>query len=268
MDNNKYQWLQEERQGALENFQRLLDIVALLRKECPWDKEQTHKSIKKGFLEEAYEVADAIEKENFNNLKEELGDVLLQVVFHSDLAKEEGEFDISQVLNDICNKMVRRHPHVFKGEDRKTVDKILEKWENIKSQEHGNYTYSQRLEDVPSALPALMKSYKVQKRAKDAGFDWDDISGPLAKVQEELDEFIQAYESCDSVNMDEEIGDLLFSIVNVSRFVSIDPEDALNRSTEKFVKRFRRLEELALSRGQDIKNLTLDELDALWVEIK
>lgn len=264
----KYEYLMKAGKDSCDALERLEEIVTVLRRECPWDKVQTHQTLTTCMIEEAYETVDAIEKEDFTNLREELGDVMLQVVFHSNLSQEEGKFSLTDVINEECEKMIRRHPHIFYGEEAKTVDKVLEKWENIKSKEHGETSYTQRLLDVPSAFPALMKSNKVQKRAADAGFDWDDIQGPVMKVGEELEEFKEAFSKEDRANMEEELGDLLFAVVNVARFADIDPEQALNKATDKFIDRFRKMEVLADGRGEDMKNMNLEQLDSLWNEVK
>lgn len=264
----EYANLYKDAETSGEAIERFIELVGVLRKICPWDKEQTHESIRRGMIEEAYEVVEAINKKDFDNLKEELGDVLLQVVFHAGLTVEEGEFDFKDIVNAECEKMIRRHPHVFSDGEAKTVDKVLEKWENIKSKEHGNIAHTERIKDVPKALPALTRSEKVQKRAADAGFDWDDLSGPIAKVGEELQEFCEARDQNDFECMQEELGDLLFSVVNLSRMAKIDPEESLNRATEKFIERFAMLEMRANESGKCLEDMSLEEMDALWNLIK
>lgn len=251
-----------------EAISRLCDIVALLRIKCPWDKEQTHESLKICMTEEAYEVCDAIDRADFDNLREELGDVMLQVVFHSALEEEKGLFDIVDVINDECDKMIRRHPHIFQGETAKSVDKVLEKWENIKRSEHWDMTYADELKGVPKGMPALMRSCKVQKKAANAGFDWDDVSGALDKLREETGEFIQAYEEGDTDHIREELGDVLFSVVNIARFLKIDPEAALHETSEKFIRRFEVMEQIASDSGNDLRDMSLDEMDRIWDEVK
>lgn len=251
-----------------EALERLYEIVKVLRAKCPWDSVQTHDSLRTCMLEEAYEVVDAIERKDDDNLREELGDVLLQVVFHGILAEEEDLFTLTDVINEECEKMLRRHPHIFSGEEAKTVDKALEKWDNMKSTEHGQTSHTDRLRSVPGALPALMKSSKVQSRAAKAGFDWDSIDGALDKVVEELDEFKRAYQWGSRDHIDEELGDLLFSVVNVARFAGTDPEDALNRATRKFVERFSKVEDAARNAGKTMDSMSLADLDALWEKVK
>lgn len=264
----EFNFLYDDADDNGEAIERFAKLVHVLRNNCPWDMEQTHESLKRGMVEEAYEVIEAINKKDSSNLKEELGDVLLQIVFHSEISEEENEFNLVDVINSECEKMIGRHPHVFSDGDAKTVDKVLEKWENIKSKEHGNITHTERLDDVPKALPALLRGEKVQKRAADVGFDWDDISGPISKVKEELEEFCVAEQEEDFSSMQEELGDLLFSVVNLARMSKINPEESLNSATDKFIKRFRMMEMRAISEGKDIKAMTLGEMDALWNEIK
>lgn len=266
--NPEYSYLYNDANTEEEGIRRFVELVKVLRIKCPWDIEQTHTSLRRGFIEESYEVIEAINNENFDNLREELGDVLLQIIFHSDLAREEGHFDLTDVMNKECEKMISRHPHVFGDGEAKTVDKVLEKWENIKSKEHGNITYTERLKDVPKSLPALIRGEKVQKRAADVGFDWDNIGPALEKVGEELEEFKAALNENDKSHMDEEFGDLIFAAVNVSRFAGIDPEEAMTKATEKFINRFAMLEEKSKSLGRDLKDMSLEEMDALWDEIK
>lgn len=249
-------------------FLRLCEIVRVLRKECPWDREQTHQSLRVCMIEEAYEVAEAIDRGDAANLREELGDVMLQVIFHSLLGEETGAFTMTDVLNEECEKMIRRHPHVFLEEGTKSVDKVLEKWENIKVSESREQSYTSRLKKVPRALPALIRSYKVQAKAAQAGFDWEDASGAFEKLAEETQELVEACRNDDRQEMDEELGDLLFSVVNISRFVGIEPEEALERTIDKFIRRFQYVEESVARRGQSMDKMSLKELDMFWEEAK
>lgn len=249
-------------------FERFINVVKVLRKECPWDKEQSHKSLIGCMTEEAYEVVEAINNGDIANLKEELGDVLLQVVFHGIIGEEDKNFDIVGIINQECDKMISRHPHVFLEENVKTLDKALERWENMKCKEHGLDTYTNRLKDVPKSFPALMRSYKVQKRAADVGFQWEDVEGAIDKLDEELDEFKDAYQDNDKSGIIEELGDLLFSVVNVCRFLGVDPEQALNGTSNKFINRFSHIEDTAVKSGQDLKDMSLEEMDKLWNEAK
>lgn len=274
MIREEYLHLCEKAKDNKEAIQRLYDVVKILRVQCPWDREQTHESLRPGMLEEAYETVDAINNNDMANLREELGDVMLQVVFHSILGEESGSFSLKDVINDECEKMIRRHPHVFLQETAnnraKSIDKVLEKWENIKEQERGSQAVASRLEKVPKALPALTRAFKVQKKAADVGFDWDDVSGAFDKVREETAELIDNYnaDSSDKHGLEEELGDLLFSVVNVSRFLGIDPEASLNYTISKFIRRFSYVERSALACGRELEDMTLEEMDELWNEAK
>ncbi len=264
----QYLPLMETARSREEAIARLDDIIRVLRVECPWDREQDHHSLRKCLLEEAYETADAIDREDAANLREELGDVLLQVVFHASLADETGDFDLTDVINEECEKMIRRHPHVFRDEDSKTVDKVLEKWENIKEKEHHTSDVSSKLAGVPKALPALVRSYKVQAKAAKVGFDWDNVSGAFAKVTEETAELRQAMDAGDPEKIIDEMGDLLFAAVNVSRFLDIDPEMALEAATAKFIRRFTEVERMAGEQGRTLEDMDLAEMDRLWERAK
>lgn len=251
-----------------EAFNRLVEIIKVLRKECPWDKVQTHESLKKCLIEEAYETVDAIDNKDTENLREELGDVILQVVFHGLLSEEEGHFNLTDVINQECEKMIYRHPHIFSSEEAKTVDKVLEKWENMKSIEHKQERYTDRLESVPKALPALMRSCKVQRKAAGVGFDWDETEGALDKLNEEMGELVEACSLGQREEIEDEFGDLLFSMVNLSRFINVDAEEALNKATQKFISRFDAMENIAEEGNMDISDLTLEEMDILWERAK
>lgn len=251
-------------------FDDLVKIMEILRSQngCPWDKEQTHDSIRNNFLEEVYEVLDAIDRDDKTDLKEELGDVLLQVVFHTQIEKEQNGFDLSDVADGICKKLILRHPHIFGEVKADTSEKVLDNWDKIKMQEKGQKSYTDTLKSVPNAFPALMRATKVQKRAAKANFDWDDIYEPLMKIGEELSELEEAIENGCMMSVSEELGDLLFSVVNVSRFLKLDCEETLNRATDKFIDRFQKVEEECINRGVDMKASTLEELDKIWEEVK
>lgn len=251
-------------------MQDLLKIMELLRSPdgCPWDREQDHHSIRANFIEETYEAIEAIDTENAELLKEELGDVLLQVVFHAQMEREIGTFDFSDVVDGICKKLIVRHPHVFSDVSAQTSDEVLKNWDAIKMQTKEQKTQTEVLQSVSPALPALMRSQKVQKKAAKAGFDWDNVDGALAKIFEELDELKEAIEEGGQISSEEELGDLLFSVVNVARFIHVDSEQALSKACDKFIGRFGKLEALALERGMDIQKASLPELNALWNEIK
>ena len=244
----------------------LVSIMDQLRAEdgCPWDKEQTRESLRPYLLEEAYEVLDAIEKNDVELLQEELGDLLLQVIFHSQIAKEDGEFDIRDVITGIVDKLVIRHPHVF-GDTKATSESgALRSWEKAKREQKGIEEYTKMLTDIPEVLPTLMRSYKVQQKAALAGFDWENVEGAMEKLEEELRELKEVYKSDDKKVIEEELGDLLFSVVNVSRFYKIQPELALKATIEKFIKRFAFIEKTALKLGKKIDKMSLNELDELW----
>ncbi|MGN0551495.1 MAG: nucleoside triphosphate pyrophosphohydrolase [Acutalibacteraceae bacterium] len=251
-------------------FDDLVAIMKLLRAPggCPWDREQTHKSIRQNFIEETYEVIEAIDTDDKELLKEELGDVLLQVVFHAELESEKGEFNIDDVADGICKKLIIRHPHVFADVKADTAQKVLSNWDKIKMQTKSQTTQTQAMESVSRALPALMRSTKIQQKASKIGFDWDNADGAFSKVEEELSELKQANRLNDADACEEELGDLLFSVVNVSRFVGADAEKSLYRACDKFINRFSVLERLADERGIDIKQATLTQLDSLWDEAK
>ena len=248
------------------NVKDLEEIVRILRAPggCPWDAEQTHQSIRRNFLEEAYEAVEAIDEENPDHLKEELGDVLLQVVFHARMEQEAGRFDLDGVADGVCKKLIYRHPHVFGDVAVSGAGEVLTNWEELKRKEKGQATNTDALEAVARSLPALWRAEKVQKKAKKAGFDWPEVSGALDKLSEELEELRQA--AAQGTNVAEELGDLLFSAVNVSRFLGVDCEDALNQATDKFIGRFRKVEEQAGERP--MTEMTLAELDQLWERAK
>ena len=240
-----YEPLFHSAKNEADAIERLTNIVHILRKECPWDKVQTHESLKRCMIEETYESIEAIDNNDFINLREELGDVLLQVVFHADLAHEESYFDLKDVINDECEKMIRRHPHIFSEETAKTVDKVVEKWENVKSKEHGNTTHTQRLKDVPKSLPVLLRSEKVLKRAADANFEQSDLDTSLKDAIDVIEKIRNVDSEVGQSELSDRIGDLLLSIVNASRLAGVDPEDALSFATKKFINRFELQEQMA-----------------------
>lgn len=246
----------------------LVEIVRILRAPggCPWDAEQTHQSIRRGFLEEAYEVAEAIDENSPEHLKEELGDVLLQVVFHASIAQEDGWFDLDDVADGICKKLIYRHPHVFGDVTVQSTGEVLTNWEELKRKEKGQASNADAVDAVARSLPALWRAEKVQKKAAKCGFDWDDVSGAADKLSEEADELRRALKGDgDPV---EELGDLLFAAVNTARFLKADPEDCLNAATDKFAARFRKVEGAAAAQGKLLEDMTLAEMDKLWDEVK
>lgn len=264
-----YEELYQEGKTAGEAIERLCRIIELLRSNegCPWDRAQTHDSLKACLIEEAYEVTEAIDRKDWDNLEEELGDVLLQVVFHGDLGNSEARFDLKSITNRECEKMIRRHPHVFSNFKAATIDRALEKWENMKKKESLD-TRTVSMMKIPRSLPALRRSYKIQAKAADVGFDWDDIKDAIEKVFEETRELLEIYQSEDLTRIKEEIGDLLFAVVNVARFLRVDPEDALNFTSQKFISRFGFIEEHVTSAGRKMEDMTLAEMDKLWEEAK
>ena len=251
-------------------FDDLVEILRILRQPggCPWDAEQTHESIRRNFIEETYEVVEAIDKNDTELLCEELGDSMLQVVFHAQIAQDSGNFNIDDVCDGICKKLIIRHPHVFGDVVAETSEEVLTNWDAIKMQTKSQTTQAEALDSVSHALPALIRSHKVQHKASKCGFDWPDVSGALDKLSEEVNELRQAINSKDEKACFEELGDVLFSAVNVSRFISVEPEHALSSSCDKFIARFAQVEKVALSRGLDMKTATLAELDAIWDEVK
>ena len=252
------------------DFNDLVEIMKYLRAPdgCPWDKVQTHQSIRSNFIEETYEVIEAIDNCDNELMKEELGDVLLQVVFHSEMAEEDGAFNINDVVNDICRKLVIRHPHVFGDVKAENAGEALKSWDDVKMKTKSQKKQSEAMDSVSKALPSLMRASKIQQKAAKVGFDWENIDGPLEKISEELEELKQAIKSGDSEAQSEELGDLLFSVVNASRFLCLDSEKALYDACDKFTDRFRAVEELAASRNIDIKSSSIQTLDSLWNEVK
>jgi tetrapyrrole methylase family protein/MazG family protein len=261
---------------AGKNLGRLVEIMAVLRKECPWDKEQTYQSLKPYAVEETYEVLEAIDSGKMDKLKEELGDLLLQVIFLSQLATEDGHFTIDEVVDAVCEKLIRRHPHVFGAVKVTGVAGVLENWEKIKQTEIPGERPS-AVDGIPKDLPALMTAEKLQQKAAKVGFDWGDLEGPLAKAKEEFGEFEEVLRSqavSDNNNMankdrlEDEFGDILFSLVNVGRFLEIHPEMALRATIAKFYKRFHYMEAEAAKTGRNLKEMSLAEMDRLWEQAK
>lgn len=256
--------------GNKKDFQDLLDIIETLRNPggCPWDREQTHESLKSALLEECYEVIDAIENEDEDTLIEELGDVLLQVVFHASIGKEDGYFDIMDVIGGISNKMINRHPHVFGNEEANTSEQVLVNWDEIKKEEKGIKTLTEEMQNIAKSLPATTRAYKVQKKAKKVGFDWDDVNCAMDKVKEELNEIKEVYNCEDKSIIEGEVGDLLFACINVARFLEVDGELALDKTIKKFINRFSYIENEAIKNNKNLKDMTLEEMDKLWEEAK
>lgn len=251
-------------------FNDLVDIVRILREPggCPWDMEQTHKSIRENFLEETYEVIEAIDTDNKELMQEELGDVLLQVILHSDMARTDGWFNIDDVADGICQKLIIRHPHVFGDVSVSSTDDVLKNWDNIKRQTKKQSNQSEAMAAIPTVYPALMKAQKVQEKAKKAGFDWREADGAFDKIAEESVELKKALEAGCQADIEDELGDLLFSVVNTARFCNCEAETALDKATKKFMKRFTVTEALANEKGIDMKTASIEVLDELWDEAK
>ena len=256
----------------MSEFERLVDIMARLRAPdgCPWDREQTHETLKPYLIEEAYEVLDAINEDNPEELTGELGDVLLQVVFHAQVARESGHFEIEDVARAISDKLVRRHPHVFGDVEAKDSEEVLANWEQIKQEERQKKGQENPslLDGIPRHLPALQRAERIQKKAARVGFDWEHTEQIAVKAREEVEEFIEVLASEDRDKMLDELGDVLFSIVNLARFVGLPPEDALTRTNTKFIQRFNYIENELRKRGTSPKASTLEEMDELWEQSK
>ena len=251
---------------AQKEFDRLVSIMERLRQPdgCPWDRKQTHQSLRQYLLEETYEVLEALDEEDFQALKEELGDLLLQIVFHAQLAKEEGKFSIEDVVNAISDKLVRRHPNVFGDVVINTAEEQSKNWELLKKKEGR----TSAIEGVPKELSALLRAWRIQQKAAQVGFDWDNTADVWAKVEEELAELREAVASGSRDKIEDEFGDVLFALVNLSRFLKINPEDALRRTVNKFIRRFQQVESTLKERGKSPEDSNLEEMDAIWNEIK
>ncbi len=247
----------------------LLELMRFLRSPegCPWDRDQTHESIKSNVVEEAFEVVDAIESQDPDRICDELGDLLLQIAFHSQIAQENGHFNYNSVLKNIYEKLISRHTHLF-GENRdsaESAEKVLDIWDKNKIREKKHKNHTQALEDIPRSFPSLLRAYKIQKKASKAGFDWSDIREVALKTEEEFKELREAEKKED---IEEELGDLLFSVVNYARFLEVDPELALDKANNKFIRRFEKAENMALDSGTELGRLNPAELDVLWKKVK
>ena len=253
-----------EKAGEGYGFEDLITVVEVLRSEegCPWDREQDHKSIRRDFIEETYEVIEAIDTENPELLREELGDVLLQVTFHAQIETEIGRFTIEDVANDICVKLIHRHPHVFGDVKADTSEKVLSNWEKIKSEEKERVTVTDKLRAIPPMLPALMRAEKVGKKA--SCFDFVDAESVMAKVYEELDELKEAMAEGRAEHIEEEMGDLLLTVTSLCRKIGVESEVALSKATNKFIDRFEKIENAVIAEGKNINELSMTELDAIW----
>lgn len=254
------------RQDKLEAFGRLLDIMDRLRVECPWDAKQTNESLRTNTIEETYELCEAIIKDDNQEIKKELGDVLLHVVFYSKIGEEKDAFDMADVCNTLCDKLIFRHPHIFSNGDAKTADEVSETWEQIKLKEKGgNKTV---LEGVPSSLPSIAKAHRIQDKARNAGFDWEQKEDVWEKVNEELGELKTEIANMNAEKMEAEFGDLFFSLINAARLYKVNPDNALERTNQKFISRFSYIEQKTKEKGKALKDMTLGEMDELWNEAK
>lgn len=254
------------KEEKLAAFGRLLDVMDDLREKCPWDKKQTYESLRPNTIEETFELCDALLKNDNKEICKELGDVLLHVVFYAKIGSESGEFDIADVCNKLCDKLIFRHPHVYGDTVAKTAGDVVEAWEKIKQREKdGNKTV---LSGVPEALPSLIKAYRIQDKARNVGFDWQKREDVWDKVHEEVDELRVELEKDDKENSTSEFGDFLFSLINAARLYHINPDNALERTNKKFIARFGYVEQKAKEQGRRIQDLTLEEMDALWNEAK
>lgn len=256
---------------SAEQFDRLIEIMNDLREKCPWDKKQTIESLKSMTIEETYELADAIENKDWKGIKEELGDMLLHVVFYSKIGEEQQQFTMSEVLQGICEKLIRRHPHIYSDVVVNNAEDVKLNWEKIKLQEGKKSV----LEGVPASMPSLVKALRLQEKAKQIGFEWDNIDQVWEKVQEEIGELQEAIDQNNIENnpqskthIEDEFGDLFFSLINYARFLQIDPDTALERTNKKFITRFKKMEVMAATKDKLLQELSLSEMDALWNEIK
>lgn len=258
------------KQKETYDFDDLVEIVTLLRAPggCPWDREQTHQSIRKNFIEEVYEAVEAIDTNDTDLLREELGDVLLQIALHCEMEREAGSFDIHDVCDELCKKLITRHPHVFGDVSASDSEQALASWDAVKMKTKSQTTYAEAMRSVSKALPSLMRAEKVQKKAAKVGFDWDGAEDAMTKLNEECHELTVAIELGNRENQVEEIGDVLFTVVNVARLLGIDSERAMELACEKFINRFGIVEALAAERGVDMKEASLSQLDSLWEEVK
>ena len=254
------------REEQLKAFDRLLTVMDELREKCPWDRKQTFESLRQNTIEETYELASALIKEDMNEIAKELGDVLLHVVFYAKIGSEKGAFDIADVCNKIADKLIFRHPHVYGEQAAENADEVSKLWEQVKLKEKdGNKTV---LAGIPEALPSLVKAYRIQDKAANVGFDWEKPQDVWAKVKEEIAEFEAEVENMDEEKATDEMGDLFFALVNAARLYKIRPDNALEKTNAKFIKRFNYIEQQAKEKGQSLKDMTLDEMEALWQEAK
>lgn len=249
---------------AINEFKRLLEIMLRLRKECPWDRAQTNETLRTMTIEEVYELSEAILENDDKKIKEELGDIMLHLMFYSIIADEKDSFDITDVLKVLNEKLIRRHPHIFSDVTVNNANEVKQNWEKIKLAEGKKSV----LEGVPPHLPSMVKAYRLQEKAKGVGFDWENINQVYDKLSEEISELHHAINSANQQNIEEELGDVFFALINYSRFLNINPDDALEKANKKFIYRFKYIEQKANDNGSKINNLSLEEMDKLWNEAK
>lgn len=254
----------ERNKEALESFERLLDIMDELREKCPWDRKQTFETLRHLTIEETYELADAIIENDTDEIKKEVGDLLLHIVFYAKIGSEENAFDIKSVIDSLNEKLIRRHPHIYGDEKVENSEQVKENWEQIKLKEGRKSTLS----GVPKTLPALVKAYRIQDKARGVGFDWDNSQQVWEKVEEEIEELKEEVRNNNKEKIKQEFGDTLFALINYARFIDVNPETALERTNKKFINRFQFIEEKALLQGRSLKDMTLEEMDKIWNEAK
>jgi MazG family protein len=254
------------RKEQVESFERLLDVMDKLREKCPWDRKQTFESLRKLSIEEIYELGDAILNRDLEEIKKELGDILLHIVFFAKLGSESGDFDIGDVITNLIDKLIYRHPHVFGETEVQNARQVEENWEALKLNEKGRGR--RVLEGVPASLPAMVKANRIQEKARGVGFDWEHNEQVWDKVREELEEFETEMKANDRKKMEHELGDFIFSVVNAARLYELDPESALERTNQKFIRRFNYLEDQTLLKGRSLHDMTLEEMDVFWEEAK
>lgn len=254
------------KEQKIEAFGRLLDVLDRLRVECPWDAKQTNESLRPNTIEEVYELSEALASSSNDDIKKELGDVLLHIVFYSKIAEEKQLFDVGDVCNTLCDKLIYRHPHVFANKEDITSEKVSENWEKLKLKEKGGNTSV--LSGVPKSLPSLIKAYRIQDKVRSVGFDWKDKEDVWAKVAEELEELKYELRQNDQIKAEEEFGDFVFSIINAARLFKINPDNALEKTNQKFINRFSYIESKAKEQNKSIDSLSLEEMDHLWNEAK
>lgn len=258
--------MKHTRQEQMEAFGRFLDILDELRVKCPWDRKQTNESLRPNTIEETYELCDALMRQDKQDICKELGDVLLHVAFYARIGSETGDFDIKDVCDKLCDKLIFRHPHVFGDEKAETAGQVVENWEQLKLKEKGGN--KSVLSGVPASLPSLIKSYRIQDKARNVGFDWEEREQVWEKVKEEIAEFQAEVAHMDREKAEAEFGDVMFSLVNAARLYKINPDNALERTNQKFIRRFNYLEEHTLKQGKSLKDMTLAEMDAIWEKAK